>query len=207
MNKDDSERADQFHGLIDPDPISVFLAVLGTVGSIASIAAYVEYQRDQRAQVREREEKTRRELADLFMALEVEHIELMGLLKGLEVILLQGTDHTIALNELRFEFGGCRPLFTYQGYRKYDEILLTINRKCGKLIELTSQILQRVYYYPLRLERKVFDRLVRFRDKLNEALHRSMSYDEAFRVYEEIIHYGQLLSRDLRGTLRQTERR
>jgi len=122
--------------LIDPDPISVFLAILGTVGNIASIAAYMEYKRDQRNQHREHEEKNRREISDLFMALEVEHIELMGLLKGLEVILLQGSDHHVTLNELRFEFGGCRPLFTYQGYRKYDEILLSINRKCGKLIEL-----------------------------------------------------------------------
>ena len=36
--------------LIDPDPISVFLAIIGTVGNIASIAAYMEYKRDQRKQ-------------------------------------------------------------------------------------------------------------------------------------------------------------
>ena len=124
------------------------------------------------------------------MALEVEHIELMGLLKGLEVILVQGSDHHVALNEIRFEFGGCRPLFTYQGYRKYDEILLSINKKCGKLIELTSQILLRLYNYPIRIDNATYDRLLKFRDKLNEVLHKTMTYDEAFRIYEEIILYG-----------------
>jgi hypothetical protein len=137
------------------------------------------------------------------MALEVENIELMGLLKGLEVILLKGTDHTIPLNQFPFEFGGIRPLFTYQGYRKFDETLLTINRKCSKMIELTSQILQRLYYYPLRIDHSLMENLVKFRDQLNIVLHASMRYDEAFRRYEEIIHQAQLLSRELRESLRR----
>ena len=190
--------------LIDPDPISVFLVILGTVGNIASIAAYMEYKRDQRNQRREYEEKNRREISDLFMALEVEHIELMGLLKGLEVILVQGSDHHVTLNKLHFEFGGCRPLFTYQGYRKYDEILLSINKKCGKLIELTSQILLRLYNYPLQIDNATYERLLKFKDKLNEVLHKPMTYDEAFRIYEEIIHHGQIICRDLRESLKRT---
>ncbi len=142
-------------------------------------------------------------MSDLFMALEVESIELTGLLKGLEVILLKGTDHTIPLNQLRFEFGGIKPLFTYQGYREFDETLLTINKKCSKMIELTSDILQRLYYYPLRIEHSLMENLIRFRDELNIVLHANMTYDEAFRRYEEIIHRAQLLSRELRESVRR----
>ncbi|RLI49975.1 MAG: hypothetical protein DRP09_20300 [Candidatus Thorarchaeota archaeon] len=199
----DDKKESKDGALIDPDPVSIFLSILGTLGGLASIIAYIEYKMGQRVQMREQEEKTRRELSDLFMALEVENIELMGLLKGLEVILLKGTDHTIPLNQLPFEFGGIRPLFTYQGYRKFDETLLTINRKCGKMIELTSQILQRLYYYSLRIDKSLMENLIKFRDQLNIVLHASMSYDEAFRRYEEIIHQAQLLSRELRESLKR----
>jgi len=53
---------------IDPDPLSVFLAILGAVGSFVSIAAYIEYKIEQRIQEREQEEKTRRELTDTLSA-------------------------------------------------------------------------------------------------------------------------------------------
>jgi len=98
----------------------------------------LERKRQIIVQVKEQEEKTRRELSDLFMAMEVENIELMRQLKGLEVILIQSTDHTILLKELGFEFGGIRPLFTYQAYRKFDETLLAINQKCSKMITISS---------------------------------------------------------------------
>lgn len=115
----------------------------------------------------------------------------------------RSSENDVPLKAIRFEFGGCRPLFTYQGYRKYDEILLSVNKKCGKLIEITSQVLQRLYYYPLRIDGLLYERLIKFRDRLNEAMHRDMNYDEAFRTYEEIIHLGQTVSRDLRSALSQ----
>jgi hypothetical protein len=188
---------------VDPDPLSVFLAILGAVGSFVSIAAYIEYRIEKRIQEREREERTRRELADLFMALEVEYIELAGLLKGLEVILVQGTDHAFALSELPFEFGGCRPLFTYQGYRKYDETLLAVNQKTRKLLELTSQILQRLYRYQVRIPSRLLEELVRFRDDLNSLLRGRLNYEDAFRAYYDIINKGEFLSRELRSNLRE----
>jgi len=191
------------HTQIDPDPLTVFLAILGAIGSFASIAAYIEYRLDQRNQEREYEEKTRRELADLFMALEVEYIELAGMLKGLEVILVQGTDHDFPLSHLQFRFGGYRPLFTYQGYKKYDETLITVNRKAGKLIDLTSQILQRLYRYQVRIPPRLLEELVRFRDELNSLLRGELNYEEAFRGYYEIITKGQFLSRELRNSLRE----
>jgi hypothetical protein len=202
MNKSNNQQKIFPDNLVDPDPISIFLNILATVGSIASIVAFIEYKRDKRCQIKEKEEKLKFELSDLFMTLEVEHIELMGMLKGLEVVLLKGTEFSIPLQDLKFEFGGCRPVYTHQGYTKYDDILININRKCGKLIDLTSQILKRLYYYPIRLERSVFEELINFRDKLNEVLHRSMSYFEAFRIYEELLHYGQSLCRNLRDALR-----
>ena len=94
--------------LIDPDPMSVFFGILGAVGSLVSIVGYAEIKFNQWEKERERVEKTRRELEDLFMALEVEYIELTGLLKGLEVILIQGVKNDTSLSDHLFEFGGMK---------------------------------------------------------------------------------------------------
>ena len=53
------------------------------------------------------------------------------------------------------------------------------------------------------ISQNVMENLVKFRDQLNIVLHASMRYDEAFRRYEEIIHQAQLLSRELRESLRR----
>jgi len=189
--------------LIDPDPFSAFLAILSAVGSFVSIASYMEYKINRREQEREQEEKIRRELADLFMSMEFEYIQLAGLLKGLEVILVQGVSHDFALSDLKFEFGGMKPLFTYQGYRKYDEALLDANRKTGKLIEITSQILQRLYRYQVRISPSLLEELFTFQKDLNLLLRRPLNYEEAFRGYYDVLNRGQLLSRELRENLRR----
>lgn len=202
MNNKGSRSVTQRPDPIDPDPVSFFLQLLAAVGNIVSIAWYLGYLRDRRSQVRYGEEAIRRELADLFMRLEVEHIELRGLLKSLEVILLLGTTQPVELHQAPLEFGGCTPQFSYRAYRKYETILVEISRKCRRMTELTGEILRRLYYSPVELDGGIVDHLLEFREKLNEALHRSMSYGEAFRVYEELIGYGELLSRKLWGALR-----
>ncbi len=203
MNENDIRNKSTNSDLIDPDPLSVFLTILGAVGSFASIAAYVEYRISKREQEREQEEKIRGELADLFMSLEYEYIQLAGLLKGLEVILVQGVSHDFDLSDLQFKFGGMKPLFTYQGYRKYDEALLDANRKAGKLIEITSQILQRLYRYQVRISPELLERLLEFQNDLNSLLRQQSNYGEAFRDYYDILNRGQLLSRQLRDSLRR----
>lgn len=189
--------------LIDPDPLSVFFGILGAVGSLASIVGLAEIKFSQWEKEREREEKTRRELEDLFMALEVEYIELTGLLKGLEVILIQGVKNDTSLSDHLFEFGGMKPQFTFQGYRKFDETLLSINRKTGKLIEITSQILQRLYRYQVYVPHLLIDELVKFTADLNLLLRQPLNYEDAFRAYYDILNRSQFLSRELRKCLRQ----
>lgn len=203
MNDDNIEKS----ALIDPDPLSVFLCILGAVGNFASIAAYVEYQREKREyerRIREEETKTRRELVDLFMSLEVEYIQLSAILKGIEVILVQGVSNKFELSDLQFQFGGMKPLFTYQGYKKYDESLLEANRKAGKIIEITNQILQRLYHYPTRIPPETLGRLLDFQSDLNFILRAQLNYYEAFKRYYEILLRGQLLSSELREILRKS---
>ena len=96
-----------------------------------------------------------------------------------------------------------KPQFTFQGYRKFDETLLSVNRKTGKLIEITSQILQRLYRYQVDVPPRLIDELVKFTADLNMLLRQPLNYEDAFRAYYDILNRSQFLSRELRKCLRQ----
>jgi len=62
--------------------------------------------------------------------------------------------------------------------------------------------MQRLYYYPLKIDQTLMEQLMKFGEQLNRVLHTSMTYDQAFKEFEEIIHRSQLLSRKIREAIR-----
>jgi hypothetical protein len=132
---------------VDPDPFTVFLAVTGFLGSVASIAGYIEFRRQQSREREEKSGKLLNEARDLFMALEVDTMQMEASLQKLEIVLVAGTTARTRtpLPGARFEFGAVRPLFTAQGFRKYQEILLELNRLVGRSLGTVSLLLQKLY--------------------------------------------------------------
>lgn len=191
--------------LFDPDPMSVFLGILGALGSVASLLGYLQYERDKRKKNRdndERDRKKRNEILDQLMALEVETLELRGLLQGLEIILVRGTEYDVSLSSLEFQFGGINPLFTYQGYKKYDETMIIINRKCGKMIEQTSNLMQNLFYFSFDIEEGVINDLINLNNRLNGLLRDRTNYEEAFKRFGSTIEETMNIIRRLREIVR-----
>lgn len=207
MNQDEIKRKHcREDDIIDPDPMSIFLGVLGALGSVASLAGYIQYERDKRRNRKyedERDRKKRNEILDIMMALEVESLELRGLLQGLEIILIKGTDHDVQLNNLRFEFGGIHPLFTFQGYKKYDETLIVINRKCGRMIEQTSNLMQNLFYYSFDVNEETLSGLLNLNGKLNYLMRNEMNYSKAFNEFGIAIEETMKVIRNLREEIRK----
>ena len=184
---------------IDPDPFFIFIAILGAIGSFASIIAYVESEIERRAQEREGKKKSQRELTDLLIELESEYTELTGLLQGLEAILRRG----IPLSKFPFEFGGYKPLFVDEGFTRYVETVLAVNRKTGQLIELTNKILQKFYTYQVQISSRLLEELIKFRLDLNLLLKGLPNYEDAFHSYYRIISKGEFLIRELKNSVRE----
>ena len=148
---------------------------------------------------RERERKTRRELADLLVELEAEYTELPGLLQGLEAILCR--NRATLLSKYPFKFGSYKPLYAHEDFTTYIETLLAINRKAGQLIELTSKIVKQLYVYEVRIPPRLLEELIKFRVDLNLIFKGQPNYQDAFRSYYEIISKGDFLIRELKKSL------
>lgn len=188
---------------IDPDPVSIFLCVLGALGSLASIATYMEHRKELGIQQDEQEKKTRQGLTDLLLSLELEFAGLTDLLENLQAILHRSMERPSRLSEIPFEFGGYRPSLTQEAYRTYIQTLLAVNRKVGNLIEFTGKILELIYSYKFQISSQLFDELIKFRADLNLLLKSQMNYEEAFPAYYEIIKRSEILVRELKDSLRK----
>jgi hypothetical protein len=186
--------------LIDPEPLSVFLAVLGFVGSVASIVSLIEFKREQRQRVNEDRNRLVREARDLLMTLEVDTMQIEASLRKLELILVEGSasQRPPSLAQIPLRFGACRPIFTIYGYRQYDEILSELNALVGRSFESTSRLLQRLYNLDPFLNREIADRLIELQNRCNSLLREEVSYEQGFRIYYDVIGFTKSALRDMR---------
>jgi hypothetical protein len=186
--------------LVDPEPFSVFLGIMGFIGSVASIAGYIEFKREQRRQITESRVKLLREAKDLLMALEVDTMQTEASLRKLEFILAEGTSeyHSMPLSNLKLEFGSCKPVFTLHGFNKFDEVITELNHLVGRSFETTSKLLQKLYNVDITIEEKVYLQLIELQNRLNKILRESLTYDEGFRTYYEIIAFTKDILRRMR---------
>lgn len=192
-----SSTSDSF---IDPEPFSVFLAILGFLGSIASIAGYIDFRRQQRDRIAEERQRLLREARDLLMSLEVDTMQMETSLRKLELVLVEGSlgQRSLPLSNLPLRFGSARPVFTLFGFRQYDEVMVELNRLVGRSFETTSTLLQRLYNLEPVLNREITDRLLDLQNKLNRTLREETTYEEGFRVYYEILAFTKAVLRDMR---------
>jgi hypothetical protein len=202
-----SDVPDEREVLVDPEPFSVFLAAAGFLGSVASIASYIEFRRQQARERREDRGKLLNEARDLFMSLEVDTMQIEASLQKLEVILVAGTSslQRSPYSGARFEFGSIHPIFTYQGFRKYQEVLLELNRLVGRSLETVSTLLQKLYNLDVQFAPEEHQRLISLQSKLNGILRQSMSYEDGFRTYYEVIGYTRDVLRRLRSHVDRAE--
>ena len=186
--------------LIDPEPFTILLGILGFLGSVASIAGYIEFKQKERQQALENRLKVLREAKDLIMSLEVDTVQIEVSLQKLEFVLEEGTGnyHKIPLSKLTFEFGTCKPIFTLLGFNKFDEISLELNRLIGKSFETVSKLLQRFYNLDITFARDIYEKLIELQNKLNGILRREITYQEGFRIYYELIVFTKDILREMR---------
>lgn len=137
------------------------------------------------------------------MAIEVDTMQVEASLQKLELILVAGTSSTqrVTLSGSRFEFGTVKPVFTYQGFRKYEQVLLELNRLVGRSLETVSLLLQRLYALDVEFSSEEYQRLIALQSRLNALLREPMSYEDGFRVYYEVVGHTRDVLRRLRGQI------
>lgn len=138
-----SEQQDRSE-LIDPEPLSTLLVVLGALGSIASLYALVD---PRITAARAERDVNRYAIRDSLMGAETALNELRGYIRSLEIAFVTGTearDINGAMNSMA-QFGHVQLTFTREGHETWREIeegVLTtvakIQRHMGNLMRLAA---------------------------------------------------------------------
>src|SRR4051812_17327686 len=102
--------------LIDPEPLSIFLAILGAIGSFASIVSYIESQRENKRRTRIENREQRAELTELIIGIEASVLEMEGQIYKLEMLTLFG-GLTPRPSQIGFIFGGAKPVYNENLYK------------------------------------------------------------------------------------------
>jgi len=204
--KNQIAKKEEYGLLVDPEPFSIFLGIMGFIGSVASIAGYIEFKREKRRQITESRVKLLREAKDLLMALEVDTMQTEASLRKLELILTEGTSeyHSMPLSNLKLEFGSCKPVFTLHGFNKFDEVIKELNHLVGRSFETISKLLQKLYNVDIMFEKEVYLQLIELQSRLNEILREGLTYEEGFRIYYEIIAFTKDILRRMRIRVMKT---
>ncbi len=194
LTKDENET------LLDPEPYSIFLGIVGFLGSVASIAGYIEFRKQRNIQRRDSLKKTIHEAKDLLMALEVDTMQLEVSLRKLEFILEQGGNmfQSSSCSDIKLQFGTCKPVYTLLGFNKFDEVSIELNRLVGKSFETTSDLLQKLYNSDIKFENEIYDDLINLQKRLNALLREDLTYQEGFKKYYEIIVFTKDILRLIR---------
>jgi hypothetical protein len=181
---------------IDPDPVSIGLAILGALGSFASIASYLEGKKHQqerfrplydmgmpgipigrksvsfKTKFRDRVTKLDASLEDLKGRLET----LISLLEDVEYI--DGTQ----LSELPFEFGAIQPLLEKQDLALFFRIQNEVNYTCTKITKECQGLIKILDDLERDISPEIYSKTLQLRSMINKPLGQKLKFKDVFDI-------------------------
>lgn len=175
--------------LVDPEPFSLLLIVLGAAGSVASLASWS----DDRSQRREREREANRfAVRDAIMGAETSLNELRGLVRSLEISFDTGNRRLSSADPASFslaQFGRVSLVFTREGHERWREVEQDLLTAVGRIQRHMGDLMRHFATSQLRLPRDVAGRLQSAIERLNGIVGRlsQIHFAELFRALEEVV--------------------
>ena len=186
--------------LIDPDPLSTLLIVLGALGSVASLYALVD---PRVTAARTEREANRYAIRDSLMGAETALNELRGYIRSLQIAFSVGTqtrNQTDAMMSMA-QFGGAQLLFAREGHERWREIEEGILATVSRIQRHMSDLMRHFAVNNHRLQPDTARRLQQTIEKLNEivrSLHQT-HFERLFGMLE--VSAGECM--DVLSQLRQ----
>ena len=167
---------------VDPDPISIGLAVLGALGSLASIASYLESRRHQAEKFLpfsnpqhvlfgRKSSSFKTKFRDRITKLDASFEDLKGRLETLWS-LLEEVEFVgeIELIELPFEFGAVKPLLDKQDLALFFRIQNEVNQLCNKITKDCQGLIKLLEELDKDVSPEIYSKLLQLRSRLNKAI-------------------------------------
>lgn len=174
------------HYKVDPDPVSIGLAVLGALGSLASIASYLEGRQFQKpdsfgpfemplaigrdiypSRTTSSKTKFRDRITKLHASLE----DLKGRIETL-TSLLDEVDFIgeTALSEMPFQFGSVRPLLDKKDLSLFFRIQNEVNQLFSKITKDCQALIKLLEDLGTDIPPNIYSKLLQLRSRLNKAI-------------------------------------
>ncbi len=175
---------------VDPDPVSIGLAVLGALGSVASIVSYLESRTQQRGEIYKfvdpisgfwgnKSASTKTKFKDRITKLDASLEDLKGRLQTLES-LLSDVDYLNGenLSRLRFEFGAVQPLLEKQDLLLFFRIQNEVNILCTKITKECQALIRLLDDTGYNPTPEIHAKLHQLRHMLNKALRSELRFTQ-----------------------------
>ena len=172
--------------MVDPDPFSTILIVLGALGSIASLYAVVE-QRITTARIER--ETTRYAIRDVLMSAETSLNELRSYIRSLEIAFSAGATRLAEREPMMsiVGFGSVPLLFTRDGHVRWREIEDGVLTTVGRVQRSMGELLRQFSVTRLRLPPDTGRRIQTTTERLNAIVLNlgKFHFQELFRLLDE----------------------
>lgn len=185
---------------LDPDPLSIVLAVLGAVGSVASIAGYIEQQRDKRRWSRYRDERKRAQLIEKVSEIEAALTEIEGQIEKLQIIisLARIAANSQQIDRAPLRFGSVKLILTDDLYKQFAQLHIKTNSLCSKVLRSTYASIKLIYDLGIDISPQVYEKLLTLQSDLNSALIGEMSVGQAIALNLKVVDAARVTIQKLR---------
>jgi hypothetical protein len=155
---------------VDPDPISLFLIILGAVGSAVTLLSYAEEKRRQ-AEARHAAEGT--QALGSLNAAEIALADLRARLESLEIMVASGAGNDWRSAPLKF--GGLELKFSSTGVKRWRTLITKTSTASSELQRALTALLAQLAASEYKLSKGLTNRVETLQTQLNAILMRAGS--------------------------------
>jgi hypothetical protein len=187
---------------VDPDPVTLFLAILGAAGSVASLLSYLEKKREDSERLRR---ETRAKAFDPLGTAEVALTELAAHVRALQVLIAEGTkDRSFVRRTVPLRFGDLELFLSRDGMKRWRRLVSQTNATSSRLQHAMLELLGHLASSEYKIPAETADELKQMQAELNAILVRlgneDQQEDELEHLEVAVIH-GQRALASLRKDL------
>ncbi|MRR55889.1 MAG: hypothetical protein EG822_15515 [Deltaproteobacteria bacterium] len=185
--------------LIDPDPMSIFLSVLGAVGSVASIISYLEQRKERTYWSDKYSERKRAQLIEAVADIESNLTQIEGQIQKLKIFIQLYGENSKPINRRPFRFGEVKIFFHHKAFQEFGQLHVKTTTLTTKVVRSVYNALNLIDELGIEVDKGHFKRLIELQSELNLAISGDTSYEQAIDLNIKVID----MARDVANRMRE----
>lgn len=193
------------HRLIDPDPVTVALTVLGVVGTLATIADAIQNRIYRLADDRTRAAQVSRELLRLSAEIESSVNSLQVDYETIKDIFYRNLELLPNSEQLKygalgdpFVLGQFKLFLSERDFANFSKAHQGIARQSVEVIRDTYNLISSIRREDVEITEKTYDKIVTLRSRANRLLGERLTYEEGLGFLSDLLDFSSEVCRDIK---------